>query len=82
MGPVQPESRSGKQVADISLQQLPDICARHFEDKMFVNTATRSSLIWSAVPTIFDIPNCPPAVTSVAVSLSKISTVPHCTVVH
>ena len=29
-------------------------CSRHFEDKCFMNQKTKSSLVWSAVPTLFN----------------------------
>jgi hypothetical protein len=39
------------------------LCANHFEESQFMNATQRNSLIWNAVPSIFSIPNPPPAVT-------------------
>jgi hypothetical protein len=39
------------------------LCADHFEESQFMNATQRNSLIWNAVPSIFNIPNPPPAVT-------------------
>ena len=39
------------------------ICGKHFEDNHFMNAAEKNSLVWNAVPTIFDVPNPPPSVT-------------------
>ena len=36
-----------------------DVCEEHFEDCMFMNQNTRNSLVWSAVPTIVNVPNPP-----------------------
>ena len=39
------------------------LCSKHFEDSQFMNSAKKNSLIHTAVPTIFDVPNPPPSVT-------------------
>ena len=39
------------------------ICANHFEDNQFMNSAMKNRLIHNAVPIIFDIPNPPPKLT-------------------
>ena len=39
------------------------ICGKHFEDNQFMSAAEKNSLVWNAVPTIFDVPNPPPSVT-------------------
>ena len=39
------------------------LCSKHFEDSQFMNPAKKNSLIHTAVPTIFDVPNPPPSVT-------------------
>ena len=36
------------------------LCQTHFEDSQFMNDATKKSLVWNAVPTVFnEIPNPP-----------------------
>jgi len=60
-----------------SPQQLYDnylLCAEHFEPSQFMNSATRSSLIHCAVPTIFNVPNPPKGL---ALKRSKLSDRPH-----
>ena len=39
------------------------LCSKHFEDSQFMNPAKKNSLIHTAVPTIFDVPNPQPSVT-------------------
>ncbi len=39
------------------------LCGNHFEESQFMNATLKNSLIWSAVPTIFDIPNKPKPIT-------------------
>lgn len=35
------------------------VCGEHFEDRMFMNSTTRKSLVHNAVPTLFNIPYQP-----------------------
>jgi len=39
------------------------LCGKHFEESQFMNVNTRNSLIWSAVPTIFNVTNKPKPIT-------------------
>jgi len=39
------------------------LCSDHFENSQFMNANEKKRLIWSAVPSIFNIPNPPPTVT-------------------
>ena len=47
------------------------LCADHFEPTQFNVPAERKRLVWNAVPTIFNIPNPPPQVTSTRPSPRK-----------
>ena len=40
------------------------LCAQHFEFSQFMSREDRDRLIWSAVPTLFNVPNPPKLVTS------------------
>ena len=42
------------------LNEQYTICANHFEDNQFMNSAMKNRLIHNALPIIFDIPNPPP----------------------
>ena len=33
------------------------LCAKHFEDEAFMNVKQKKKLVWSAIPTIFDMSN-------------------------
>ena len=39
------------------------LCSRHFEDSQFMNPVEKRSLIHTAIPTFFDVPNPPPRIT-------------------
>ncbi len=42
------------------LNQSYRLCSVHFEDSQFMNPNEKRRLVWSAVPTLFDVPNPPP----------------------
>lgn len=39
------------------------LCSMHFEDSQFMNVEKKDKLVWSAVPTLFDVPNPPKRIT-------------------
>ena len=50
----------GKSVT--KLNDCHRLCSKHFEQNQFMNES-RSSLVWNAVPTLFDVPNPPAQIT-------------------
>ena len=39
------------------------MCAKHFEDIMFMNSSSKNQLRHDAVPTVFNVPNAPQTIT-------------------
>lgn len=35
------------------------LCSKHFSDSCFMNVLQRNSLVWDAVPSLFEVPNPP-----------------------
>lgn len=44
--------------ADI-LYRSYSLCSAHFEDSQFMNAQLKNSLVWNAIPTLFDVPDPP-----------------------
>ena len=40
-----------------------ELCSNHFEDSLFTNKGKKKRLIWTAVPTLYDVPNPPKNIT-------------------
>lgn len=49
-----------KVTADYAFKNLR-LCSKHFSDSSFMNISQKNSLVWDAVPSLFDVPNPPPA---------------------
>lgn len=47
------------------------LCSNHFEDSQFMNKDAKNKLIWSAIPTLFDVPNPPSKLTSIRVPVKR-----------
>ena len=35
------------------------LCSKHFSDSCFMNIFQKNSLVWDAVPSLFDVPSSP-----------------------
>ncbi|XP_066965663.1 52 kDa repressor of the inhibitor of the protein kinase-like [Macrobrachium rosenbergii] len=49
-----------KVTADYAYKNLR-LCTNHFSDSSFMNITQKNSLVWNAVPSLFGVPNPPPA---------------------